>query len=202
MFKMFLDSGKTLSTCGRNTCEECDVSGRLKCHFNGKQLAVFLGMVAPLFIIAGYSIFIFNPLFMILWIAFALSYFGFIEIRVMCSHCPHYAEPGMKTLKCWANYGSPKLWKYRPGPMSLMEKTVFITGLAVIFLPPVLILPMLGQYLILVVYTALLIAWKTGLRLLFCKRCINFACPFNAVDKAARNLFFENNPEIKQAWGR
>ena len=36
------------------------------------------------------------------------------------------AETGTKTLKCWANYGSPKLWKYRPGPMSLAEKTVFI----------------------------------------------------------------------------
>ncbi|GAJ20475.1 unnamed protein product, partial [marine sediment metagenome] len=30
-------------------------------------------------------------------------------------------ELEINTLKCWANYGSPKLWKYRPGPMSLNE---------------------------------------------------------------------------------
>jgi hypothetical protein len=52
--------------------------------------------------------------------AIARGCFGLLEIRVMCSHCPHYAEAG-RLLKCWANYGSPKLWAYRPGPMCRME---------------------------------------------------------------------------------
>ena len=50
-------------------------------------------------------------------IALCVGFFGFIETRVLCSHCPHYAEEGA-SLRCWANYGSPKLFKYRPGPMS------------------------------------------------------------------------------------
>jgi hypothetical protein len=35
-----------------------------------------------------------GPIPLLIWIATFVAYFGFIEIRVLCSHCPHYAEKG------------------------------------------------------------------------------------------------------------
>jgi hypothetical protein len=45
-----------------------------------------------------------NGWMLIPWLILIIGYFGFVEIRVMRSHCPHYAEEG-GSLKCWANYG-------------------------------------------------------------------------------------------------
>lgn len=81
-----------------------------------------------------------------------IAFFGFIEIRVMCSHCPHYAE-SPTSLKCWANYGSPKLWQYRPGPMSLVEKAVFFIGFAIVWGYPALLLMTGKQLFLLLVYS-------------------------------------------------
>lgn len=200
MKKFFLNSNKTLHTCDEDSCDECLVSDKLVCHFNGKQLFIFLLLCLPLFIIAGYIIFSQNPFLLIPWAIFIFSYFGLIEIRVMCSHCPHYAEPGTNSLKCWANYGSPKIWKYRPGPMSIIEKTIFISGLLIIFSPPIFILSIQKSYLFLALYVVLLIAWKIALRTFYCKKCINFACPFNVVDDKTRNEFFDKNSAVKKAW--
>lgn len=200
--KMFLDREKTLSTCKESSCDGCSVSGSLVCHFGGKNLALFILMILPVGGLAGYALYGFNPWFLAAWIAFMFAYFGFIEIRVMCSHCPHYAEPGLKSLKCWANYGSPKLWKYRPGPMSLMEKTVFLIGLALIFLLPPVVLLIEKSFVLLGIYILLLIGWKIALRQLFCRRCMNFACPLNAVGEKERQKFFERNPVVKDAWSK
>jgi hypothetical protein len=202
MIEMFLSPAKTLHTCKADTCEGCEVSHKLTCHFNAKQLVVFLALAFPLFIAAGYFIYRFNPFLLIPWIIFVLSYFGLIEIRVMCSHCPHYAEPGTKILKCWANYGSPKLWSYRPGPMSVSEKIVFFAGFFVILFPPVGLLAAQGRYVSLIFYIALLAAFKIGLKASYCRHCMNFACPLNVVDDVTRNAFFEKNPDIKKAWGK
>jgi hypothetical protein len=38
--------------------------------------------------------------------------------------------------------------------------------------------------------------------ILYCRHCMNFACPFNAVDDMMRIAFFEKNPGIKEAWGK
>ena len=202
IMKMFLNPNKSLYTCKADDCEECGVSKKLVCHFNAKQLALFLTLSFPLFICAGYFIYKFNPYLLIPWIIFVFSYFGLIEIRVMCSHCPHYAEPGTKTLKCWANYGSPKLWSYRPGPMSVFEKIVFFSGFVVILFPPIVLLIVQRHYISLIIYIALLVAFKIGLKTLYCRHCMNFACPFNVVDDATTNIFFEKNPGIKAAWGK
>ena len=190
---MFLDPDKPLYTCDEESCADCPVSGKLVCHFNGRQLSVFLVLALPLFLAAGYALGAYNPFLLIPWVVFIFSYFGFIEIRVMCSHCPHYAEPDVRSLKCWANYGSPKVWKYRPGPMNSMEKAVFIAGLLVILVPPVVFLLLEGLFLFAAAYGVILILWKVLLNLGFCRRCINFACPFNSVDTETRGVFNAKN---------
>ncbi len=87
-------------------------------------------------VLGGYAAFHFGLYWLLGLIGLIVLYFGFVEIRMMCSHCPHYAEPELKSLKCWANYGSIKLWKYRPGPMSKIEKAIFLIGMATVYLYP------------------------------------------------------------------
>jgi hypothetical protein len=198
--KLFLDPKQPLYTCIEKSCEDCEVKQDLNCHFNIKQLSKFLMVAFPVFIIAGIGIYSFKPLLLLPWVLFFISYFGFIEIRVMCSHCPHYAEPETEILKCWANYGSPKLWKYRPGPMSKGERIIFFSGLILIFIYPYPFLLLSKNIIILILYS---IAALTGLLLLhkfLCVQCINFACPFNRVNDKIRRKFFKHNPEIESAW--
>jgi len=197
---MFLDPKSTLYTCVKESCEDCKAANKLVCHFNGAQLFRFLLINFPLFIIAGYVIYRFNHVLLLPWVIFIFSYFGLMEIRVMCSHCPHYAEPGLKALKCWANYGSPKLWKYRPGPTSITEKIVFISGFLIMLLPPLIFLIIQRNFVFASIYLVLLVGWKIGLRVSFCKKCINFACLFNAVGSDTRDSFFANNPVVRNAW--
>jgi hypothetical protein len=161
---------------------------------------MFLMMTFPIFIIAGIGIYSFNPFFLVPWLLFIVLYFGIIEIRVMCSHCPHYAEPETETLKCWANYGLPKLWKYRPGPMSIGEKIIFFSGLILILIYPCPFLMLSGNIKMLILFTIAVLIGIVLLLKFFCSRCINFACPLNRVDSEVRRKFFKHNPKIGNAW--
>lgn len=200
MEKLFLDPDQTLGTCKESSCVTCPVSNKLVCHFNGKQLFMWFLLCIPIFVSGGYFIYTQNPFFLIPWGIFIISFFGLIEIRVMCSHCPHYAEKEINSLKCWANYGAPKLWKYRPGPMSIIEKIVFFSGLLIISLPPAVILFIQKNYFLLLLYVIFLIVWKLAIGKFYCKKCINFACPLNAVDNATKTAFFDKNKVVKDAW--
>ena len=127
----FLDPTRPIATCTSTTCEGCPAGQLVHCHFRGRDLAHFLSMVLPAFVTGGAGIARAGWVWLVPWVAIAVGYFGFLEIRVMCSHCPHYAEPGA-SLKCWANYGAPKLWAYRPGPMSHAERFWFAAGMVAV----------------------------------------------------------------------
>ncbi|MFW9873309.1 MAG: hypothetical protein ACFFG0_09420 [Candidatus Thorarchaeota archaeon] len=78
-------------------------------HFHRKYLFSFLGLflvfVITTFIgviTAGFGWFLLG------WIGFWTFFFEFWEIRILCSHCPYYAEEG-NTLHCIANYSNLKL---------------------------------------------------------------------------------------------
>ncbi len=200
MSKMFLEPDKSLYTCNAENCHNCGLSDKLVCHFNIKQLFGFLFVVSPSFIIAGIIIIKFNPFLLFPWIVLILSYFGFVEIRVMCSHCPHYAESEIKTLKCWANYGSPKLWKYRPGPMSLNEKIIFYLGFTIILIYPITFFILENSYTFLGLYFVFIVLSKLALNKYYCTHCINFSCPLNNVNEEIRNKFFSKNPIVREAW--
>lgn len=200
MSKMFLDPERPLFTCTSTNCEGCAVQNSLKCHFNGKDLAQFLLIALPPFIVGGVGIARVDAWLLIPWIALCISYFGFVEIRVMCSHCPHYAEPDIKSLQCWANYGSPKLWKYRPGPMTMGEKVIFFAGLVLIAGYPLVFLLIGMNWFLLILFVALIVVMGRAMRTQMCSRCMNFACPLNCVEPAVRAQFFACNPLDRQAW--
>jgi hypothetical protein len=201
MSNMFLDPHRPLTTCTASGCDGCPVSKDVHCHFHGRDLAAFLFAGLPMAIVGGAGIIRVSAWGLIPWAAMAFAYFGFIEIRVMCSHCPHYAEPG-KSLQCWANYGSPRLWKYRPGPMTGTEKFVFEAGLLLIFGYPLAFLLMGLQWFLLAIYLLTTVSFYVTLRHSFCSQCMNFACPLNLTSDQVRAAFFERNPIVARSWGR
>jgi hypothetical protein len=198
--KFFLDADSPLHTCKEENCAGCDVGRNISCHFNSSQLIRFIAFGIVIFIAGGIGMFLFSPWVLLAWGVFIFSFFRLIEIRVMCSHCPHYAEPELKSLKCWANYGSPKLWKYQPGSMTNTEKAVFFAGLAIIFLSPIFFMILSNDLLMLAVYGVLLIAGAYSMTQFLCRQCMNFACPLNRVDRKVRERFFMHNPVVQDAW--
>jgi hypothetical protein len=200
MNRLFLDPDKPLSTCSAGDCRGCPVHGRLECHFGFRGLMRFFVPALLPFIIGGAGIARINGWLLIPWIAVSLGFFLLVEIRVMCSHCPHYAEPGTRTLQCWANYGAPKFWAYRPGPMSRVEKAIFFGGLLPIAGYPLAFLLAGRQWLLLALFAASVLGLGSLLLRTMCRRCMNFACPFNRVDRHTRALFFAHNPVVAEAW--
>ena len=197
---MFLDPNKPIATCMSEACDDCSLSETLHCHFTLKDLIHFLLIAFPSFLLGGAGIFHKSGWWLIPWLIVIIGYFGFVEIRVMCSHCPHYAEEG-SSLKCWANYGAPKIWKYRPGPMTLLEKIVFLGGFVVVWGYPLFFLIPGHQWFLLIVYALTVAGFFLTLKNFLCTQCINFACPMNTVQDEVRRLFFERNPDVAKAWG-
>jgi hypothetical protein len=197
---LFLDPNRPLHTCTSGNCETCALKHKINCHFSLSQLVKFLIFAFPPFIFAGVVLFRIHPFIIFPYILLFFAYFGFIEIKVMCSHCPHYAEPDINSLKCWANYGIPKLWKYNPGPMTTAEKIIFFTGMIAVLIYPIFFLIFTHHLLFLVIYLILIIPGVILLNLFLCTQCMNFACPLNKVKKEVRDVFFEKNPSIKKAW--
>lgn len=198
----FLDPENPIATCVFETCDNCSVGNDLHCHFVLKDLIHFLLISLPPFLIGGAGIYTINGWWLLPWLVIIVGFFGFVEIRVMCSHCPHYAEE-INSLKCWANYGAPKIWKYRPGPMTFLEKTIFLTGFVFVWGYPLIFLLTNGiQLFLLIVYIISTAGFFMTLKNFLCSQCINFACPLNSVSAKVRQGFFEHNPEVSKAWNK
>jgi hypothetical protein len=196
---MFLDPQRPLTTCSAKTCAGCPLSKEVHCHFVARDLVAFVFAFLPGLFVGGVGVYEINAWWLLPWLVTIVGYFGFVEIRVMCSHCPHYAEPG-QSLQCWANYGAPRLWNYRPGPMSLVEKSVFMSGLVLVWGYPLAFLLVGWQWLLLFMYLLATASFFVTLRRSFCSQCMNFACPLNSVGQPVRAEFFERNPTVARAW--
>lgn len=197
----FRDPSKPIATCEAPDCTDCPAAKVIHCHFRPRELIHFLLIWLPGVVIGGAGVLTSGAWPLVAWIVIILGFFGVVEIRVLCSHCPHYAEDG-ETLGCWANHGSPKLWKYRPGPMSALEKSIFFIGLGVVWGYPLPFLLIGEQWFLPAIYVLTNAAFFVTLRLFLCSQCMNFACPFNSVESSARDLFFHRNPSVAAQWGR
>jgi hypothetical protein len=181
-------------------CKDCSLGRYLKCRFNPKDLYQFVGLFL-LFAVpsllgmirGGY------PIYILGWIGFWIFFFEVWEIRILCSHCPYYVENG-RVLHCIANYGSLKLWKYHPEPITKSEKIQLIIGFLILGGYPFPFL-ILGKQLILGV-TALcaLIVFFWILRKYTCSRCVNFSCILNTVPREILIAYLRRNPVMKNAW--
>lgn len=84
--------------------------------------------------------------------------------------------------------------------MTKSENIVFFTGLLLIAIYPLAFLLLGAQWALLVLFILTITGMANLMGRLMCSRCMNFACPFNSVDKALRDAFFTLNPIIGQAW--
>ncbi len=195
----FPDPTRPIVTCSAESCKDCPVAEKVHCHFRPKDFLHFLMISIPGFTIGGAGILSAGIWPLILYLMLCVGFFGVLEIRVLCSHCPHYAEEG-STLSCWANHGSPKLWKYRPGPMNNVEKFWFFAGITVVWGYPLPFFVFNDSWFLLLLFILTNLGFFTTLRLFLCSKCMNFACPFNSVEQVARDLFFKHNPSVARHW--
>lgn len=181
-------------------CQGCEARGSLMCRLEGRDMLQFFVIVLPFAVTAiagtlragfGWALW--------LWLAYSLFFFLVWEARVLCRHCPFWAEPG-KVLRCHANYGVIKIWKYQPGPMSPSEKAQFVAG-ALVWMGFPFPFILLGQeYLLAFITACAAVAGIVTLRISVCSRCVHFSCPMNAVPSPLVDEYLHRNPEIEAAW--
>jgi len=181
-------------------CKDCAIQSHLMCRYDRRDTLHFFMLALPFFvttiggvIAAGYGWYLLG------WLAYAIFFFFGWEARVLCSHCPYWAEEG-RVLHCHANYGVVKFWKYRPGPMSHAEQVQFVVGVIALVLYPVVFLFLGDQYLLAAIAIVSGVSWGYLLRRNICTRCINFSCPMNAVPKALVDAYLSQNPVMRLAW--
>jgi hypothetical protein len=183
-------------------CKGCTLTGRLMCRYEARDTVHFFMLFLPFLfasiagvIRSGYGWWLLG------WLAYALFFFFVWEGRVLCSHCPYWAEEG-RMLRCHANYGVIKLWKYHPGPMSRSEQAQFLIGALLLVVFPLVFLVAGREYLLAAIGLVSATSFAYLLWRNVCTRCINFSCPLNAVEAATREAFFARNPVIAEAWDR
>jgi hypothetical protein len=183
---------KPLKSCSKTSCNECEIHSRLNCQFYPDQLFRFYLIVLPSFILGTIGVRNYSTYSLISWVLFIAIFFLFLGIRVLCTHCPHYNESS-GIIRCWVNYGVPKLWKYRPSPMNIYEKAILICGFCIIWGYPVIFISLTNKWILLGGYILSVISFFFLFNRFACRRCINFSCPLNRVSLEVKEEFFRNN---------
>jgi hypothetical protein len=181
-------------------CKSCAVSGSLKCRFAWRDLLRFGGTFMLFAVPAVIGVLVSgHGWFLLGWLAFMMFFFNLWESRILCSHCPFYAEGG-RTLHCIANYASFKPWPYHPEPMNTAEKIQLFLGFAILVGYPFPFLILGGQWILGVVAVGGLVVFAGVLISGTCNRCVNFSCPLNRVPKRVVDGYLARNPVMKSAW--
>ncbi|MFN8256012.1 MAG: hypothetical protein U0W24_10015 [Bacteroidales bacterium] len=188
---------KTLNTCLKGSCDECEIKSKITCNFRFMHFIRFYSLSAPAYILGGWSMYSSFSMFFYLWFIAIGLFFLFAGTRVLCTHCPHYNTPA-RYLKCHANYGIPKLWKPKPFPMNRCEKAILIAGHVLIWTYPMIFMVYAQSWILFILYCFFVIFFFIMHRWFNCKKCIHFSCPFNAVNELIKNEFLNNNQAIKQ----
>ncbi|WP_455283871.1 hypothetical protein [[Eubacterium] cellulosolvens] len=127
-------------------------------------------------------------------LALSMTFFVGVEWYVLCRHCPIYQYSGQehdneKRFYCVGNWGSPKLFRYKPGKISWIEKVTFILWPTLSFCFPLLYV--LDRFeLILIQLLIVFVFWFT-LNHWLCASCPNFGCILNHVPSDQRREFQE-----------
>ena len=177
-----------------------NADGQLMRIFNRKPLLMFaFGFLVVLIPVVVGLLRVGLWIVLVIWIGFLIFFLQVWENRILCSHCPYYSLEG-RTLRCHANYGLFKLWKYNPSPMSRSEQVQMVIGVALVIGIPFPFLFLSQQWFFLIfasfgaiVLGVILFGW-------LCLRCVNFSCPFNRVPKKVVDAFLREQPEMRKAW--
>lgn len=151
------------------------------------DIGVFFGLDS--FVLTEAMIMI--PVFILIGMIF---FAGGIEWYVLCRHCPCYEYSGNEhgnkdRFYCLANWGSPKIFKYKPGHISRGAQAVFLIWAWLYAALPILYFWNRLEWVIaqIVIIGVLFIT----LRHYGCTSCPNFGCILNLVPQENREKFLE-----------
>lgn len=187
-------------------CGDCHLDEVLFCRPNPKYV-VYFGLTAMFGIIPAvigillseYAV-LGKAIILSSWAAYAAFFFIVWESRMLCNHCPYYANDAQRSLHCPIDKGKLKTYHYDPGPLSTSEKRQFILGTLILVGFMQLFLAIKGQVLFMGLSIVGIMVWIVVIQKKVCTDCINFACPLNKVSKSIRDSFLNRNPVIKKAW--
>ncbi|TAJ45686.1 hypothetical protein [Methanofollis fontis] len=200
-------------------CDACTLNERINCRWDR---CVLNGFIAVCWATYPGTLVLLGIVFLLTgwwWpiAAYTLYVVGIFlfEFRFLCSHCPYYAGEG-RVLRCLANNGAPKIWRYNPAPMNGTERSLMlllvwslyvviplVAGLSAIWLVyaggegTVALLATIGVVLLTLAASSTFL-WI--MKIYYCSRCINFSCPLNTVDKQTVDAYLEKNPVMREAW--
>ena len=181
-------------------CENCALAGSLKCRFHWSDLLHFIALFSIIALPAVIGLLRGGQGWVLVgWFAFSMFFFNVWESRILCSHCPYYAETG-RVLHCIANYGSFKPFRYNPAPMGRSEKIQLWIGFALLFGIPLPFLAASGEWIMLLLTVWGGVVWLFTMQKYVCSACVNFSCPLNRVPKAQVDAYLRLNPVMRQAW--
>jgi len=193
-----------------SNCENCSVNGKLMCSFNIKDTIYFVVPVLSMWVtwILGLIFGFFSgkinlPLIIVFtagYIGYLIVFFQFWENKILCSHCPYYAFEEDKHVKCYANYGIYKAWKYNPAPMTSSEKIQFIISIALFAIIPLILFIITELYIYFSISLVLSLIWFISMHFLSCSKCPNFSCPLNNVSKEVVDEYLKRNSVMRKAW--
>ncbi|OGO15153.1 MAG: hypothetical protein A2Z14_18235 [Chloroflexi bacterium RBG_16_48_8] len=181
-------------------CGVCSIETNLNCRFDWGDLAYFAAIFSPPAITAVIGMLLGGfGWYLLGWAGYAIFFFFVWEARILCCHCPFWAEES-RVLHCLANYGVIKIWRYHPEPMSRSEQAQFLIGAGILVLYPLPFLILGEQYLLTVILLVGLISFWFSLKKHVCSHCVNFSCPLNGVPKSIVDVYLQRNPMMRLAW--
>jgi len=202
-------------------CDNCKDNNLLFCKLDKKLQNAFTILFTPCIVVAFFGLILVCILtgtwwYLIAYGAFFMMLFPVIEFGVLCRHCPYYANSGKK-ISCPAGSGTPKTYKYNPRPMNKWEHRVmyiyytfmigfpiFVIGYGIYFIADnysqyghIALLGMIGIEAALILT---MMAFNFCLSIYVCRKCVNFSCPLNRVEKPLVDEYLKKNPIMKEAW--
>jgi hypothetical protein len=200
-------------------CDACGLRDKLHCRWDAALLRRFLIPASAFCVVAAFGVVLASFAtgewgIAAGYLVFFILFFLVVETRVLCSHCPFYGRDGAY-LRCLANHGVPKLWPFRPGPMSVGERITLIIGFVLFGGYPLTAqiygicrLTSSGEgaaapvglpaaIVVAVATLVTLVLFAVVLLTSFCPRCINFSCPLNRVPFSLREEYLRKNPVLR-----
>ena len=177
-----------------STCSKCSnagprLSSKIKTELRFGHLFKFFLIVLPSFIIAGVGVYNFSIDCLIIWLALIGLFYSITEVRVLRSGNLYYGKSSV-ILCCWTNCATPKLLKYCLGKKNKIEKSILISGFAIVWVYPLVFIYLQHNGIFLLVYLVSVGLFLILLRINNCKKCLDFSCSLHKANNFIRDDFF------------
>jgi hypothetical protein len=131
-------------------------------------------------------------MFPVYFIISMVFFAGGIEWYVLCRHCPCYEFSGKEhgrdnRFYCLANWGSPKLFKYKPGHISHAGQAPFLGFTSFFLLFPIVYF--IDRWEFVLFQLVMAFSFLVTLRHRGCSQCPNFGCILNCVPEEKKEQF-------------